>query len=292
MQMPVLDGLEATRRIRSDSRFTELRIIAMTANAMASDRERCIAAGMNDHLPKPIEPNHLFEILAHWIQTTTICSDDCINDTEDEIYREAELNIRISGLEVELGLRRVLGKKKPYLNLLRKFIAGQPSFITDLDQAVSNGDYTTAERLVHTLKGVSGNIGAMEIRETATMLETAIREQPSKDTLRPLITNLAIQLKKLTESLETALPKEKKAVDNSDTVSTKIELIRFLEELMPGIQTRKPKKCLDVLETYRKFLWPDEIEIEVAEIYRLVSKYRYKEAAERVNSLLIKLSEV
>lgn len=294
MQMPVLDGLEATRRIRSDSRFAELRIIAMTANAMASDRERCIAAGMNDHLPKPIEPNHLFEILAHWIpsRTNIDVSDDCIRDTDDEIFPEAELNIRISGLDVELGLRRVLGKKKPYLNLLRKFMAGQPSFITDLDQAVSNGDYTAAERLVHTLKGVSGNIGAIEIRETATILETAIREQPSKDTLRPLIKNLAIQLKKLTESLQTVLPKEKKAVDDSDTVSTKVELIRFLEELMPGIQTRKPKKCLDVLEAYRKFLWPDESEIEVAEIYRLVSKYRYKEAAERVNSLLIKLSEV
>jgi two-component system, sensor histidine kinase and response regulator len=67
MQMPVMDGIEATRLIRADSRFDKLPIVAMTANAMAADRERCLEAGMNDHIPKPIDPDQLFGALSRWV---------------------------------------------------------------------------------------------------------------------------------------------------------------------------------------------------------------------------------
>jgi two-component system, sensor histidine kinase and response regulator len=66
MQMPVMDGIEATRVIRADSRFDSLPIIAMTANAMAADRDRCLEAGMNDHIAKPIDPEQLFKVLLRW----------------------------------------------------------------------------------------------------------------------------------------------------------------------------------------------------------------------------------
>jgi two-component system sensor histidine kinase/response regulator len=69
MQMPIMDGLEATRTIRLDPRFDDLPIIAMTANAMAADRDRCLEAGMNDHIAKPIEPEELFRVLAQWIRS-------------------------------------------------------------------------------------------------------------------------------------------------------------------------------------------------------------------------------
>jgi len=66
MQMPVMDGIEATKVIRADSRFQTLPIIAMTANAMAADRDRCLDAGMNDHIAKPIDPDQLFKVLIRW----------------------------------------------------------------------------------------------------------------------------------------------------------------------------------------------------------------------------------
>lgn len=292
MQMPVLDGLEATKQIRADRRFADLRIVAMTANAMAGDRERCIAAGMNDHLPKPIDPSDLFEMLARWIPP--------LNDVADSVdssnnycglLPEEDLDLRISGLDVEQGLKRVLGKKKSYLNLLRKFVSGQKNTVAELNQAIGNGDYSGAERLAHTLKGVSGNIGAMEIKHAATILETAIHEQPSKESLTPLIIDMSTLLEAMIKSLEENLPEENNLIEVNEAVASKGELVHFLEELMPVIQTRKPKKCTEVLESYHQLLWPGEIKSDASELFRLVSKYKFKEAAEQADSLLIKLSE-
>ena len=293
MQMPVLDGLEATKQIRSDRRFAQLRIVAMTANAMAGDRERCIAAGMNDHLPKPIEPSVFFEMLTRWIPPLNDVDDSIGNsDMNHEFFPEEDIDLRISGLDVELGLKRVLGKKKSYLNLLRKFASGQKNTIAELNQAIGNGDYSGAERLVHTLKGVSGNIGAMEIKHAATILETAIRELPSKESLTPLISDMSTLLEAMLKSLEENLPEENNIFEVNNQVASKDDLIHFLEELMPGIQTRKPKKCTAVLESYRQLLWPGEIKADASELFRLVSKYKFKEAAEQADSLLVKLSEV
>jgi len=294
MQMPVLDGLEATRRIRSDERFAELAIIAMTANVMAGDRERCITAGMNDHLAKPIEPDHLFEMLKLWIPPKNNIEDSVpsIATNDNDFFPEPELKISVSGLDVELGLKRVLGKKKSYLNILKKFISGQKSTIEELNQAISDSDYNSAERLVHTLKGVAGNIGAMEIRNSAIILETALHEHPSKDTLNPLIINLNSQLKKMIESLEVYFLTDNHVTKNNNSVATKDDQVCFLNELLQGIQTRKPKKCTEVLESYQTFTWPNETKADIVEMSRLVSKYRYREAAEQANSLLIKLSEV
>nr|WP_320025692.1 response regulator [uncultured Acetobacterium sp.] len=293
MQMPVLDGLEATKKIRSERRFAELRIVAMTANAMAGDRDRCIAAGMNDHLPKPIEPSDLFEMLTRWISPLNHGADSVDrSEMNGDQLPDDGLDIRISGLDVELGLKRVLGKKKSYLNLLRKFVSGQKNTVADLEQAISNDDYNGAERLVHTLKGVSGNVGAMDIKHAATILETAIHEQPSKDSLKPLVINLSILLKSMLKSLEAHLPDENNRVEINNSIASKDELVHFLEELLPGIQTRKPKKCTAVLELYHQLLWPNEIKAEATKLIQLVSKYKFKEAEEQADSLLIKLSEV
>lgn len=292
MQMPVLDGIEATKQIRSDQRFAELRIVAMTANAMAGDRERCIAAGMNDHLPKPIEPSDFFEMLTRWIPPLNEVTDSVdSSDSDCGLLLEEDLDLRISGLDVELGLKRVMGKKKSYLNLLRKFVSGQMNTVAELNQAIGNGDYSGAERLVHTLKGVSGNIGAMEIKHAATILETAIHELPSKDSLTPLIIDMSNLLEAMIKSLEENLPEENNTIEVNEAVASKDELVHFLEELMPSIQTRKPKKCTEVLESYRQLLWPVEIKADASELFRLVSKYKFKEAAEQADSLLIKLSE-
>jgi two-component system sensor histidine kinase/response regulator len=74
MQMPVMDGIEATRIIRSDPRFEDLPIIAMTANAMTADRDRCLEAGMNDHIPKPIDLQDLFRVLSQWTRGRSVAT--------------------------------------------------------------------------------------------------------------------------------------------------------------------------------------------------------------------------
>ncbi|MBC3889544.1 response regulator [Acetobacterium paludosum] len=293
MQMPVLDGLEATKKIRSLNRFRDLPIVAMTANAMVGDREQCLAAGMNDHLPKPIEPVELFKMLVRWIPPFNHTPDFCERriDIVHEVPLDQESDIRISGLDIELGLGRVMGKKKSYMNLLRKFVSGQKNVPDDIKKAISNGDFNTAERLVHTLKGVTANIGAMEINKNAEILETAIREEPASEALKPLIQNIDLPLKKMITALINQLSEKENTIKTNFSVTSNAALISFLEELRQYIRARKPKRCSEVIESHYEICWPDELKDEAADLFQFVAKYKFKEADEKLESLLIRLSE-
>jgi len=179
MQMPVMDGLTATREIRKLARFGSLPIVAMTANVMAAEREKCLEAGMNDHLAKPIDPAVLFAALGRWIKPS---SRGARRDREQS--RSAlngattglEALKTVPGLDLDLGLRRVMGKRELYLNLVKKFIAGQKPAADALQAALDAGDPVTAERIAHTGKGLAGNIGASQTQSLAEALESAIRD--------------------------------------------------------------------------------------------------------------------
>jgi two-component system, sensor histidine kinase and response regulator len=213
MQMPEMDGVEATIAIRKDSQFEALPIVAMTANVMQGDRDRCLEAGMNDHLGKPIEPNELWKTLLKWIKpferqnnstesTIINIEDKSVNLQENEVIIPENIN----GLDIQEGLRRVLGKKPFYLSMLRKFAISQKNFAQEISQALVNQDYQLAERLAHTLKGVSGNIGASEIQENAKNLEFAIKNH--SDNFDSLLMKVILPLNTLIEELENKLPPE------------------------------------------------------------------------------------
>jgi len=171
MQMPVMDGLTATIEIRKRPEFAGLPIVAMTANAMSSDRKRCLEVGMNDHLPKPIDPQALLETVRRWIKpgtwtdrfpASTIDPQASVENADPQHASVVALN-DIVGLDVPLGLRLARGKEKLYLSLLRRFVANQRDFSTFLDASLVTGDWATATRLAHTLKGVAGQVGARTI---------------------------------------------------------------------------------------------------------------------------------
>jgi len=176
MQMPVMDGIAATKAIRRDSRHQSLPIIAMTANAMQKDQERCLAAGMNDYVTKPVDPDHLFKVLLKWIapehgRAEPLSAMPAPRD--DGLVLDLPV---INGLDVEMGLRRVLGKRPLYHKLLHTFIQAQGTIVAEIESALRTGNRATAERLAHTAKGVSGNIGATVIEGLAAELERVIRE--------------------------------------------------------------------------------------------------------------------
>ncbi|MBZ9633418.1 hybrid sensor histidine kinase/response regulator [Clostridium sp. FP1] len=288
MQMPIMDGVTATKEIRKNPEHSSLPIIAMTANAMISDRDKCIAAGMNDHVAKPIEPNQLFAILLNWIPHKRINTLQ-VQAQFSMKTSAVELGFSIPGLDTSLGLRRVLCKKKSYINLLRKYIFGQKDTFIQIEKMLSAGDWSSAERMAHTLKGVSGSIGAVIIEEKAANLEGAIRNHTSKDKLSPLIQETNVMLVKMIEHIENALPEEKPAVMLTGPSSPLVELLNILEELKPYIETRKPKKCAQVMSKYRKLVWPIETQIQATELDKLLSKYKFKEALEILKALMNKL---
>jgi len=175
MQMPVMDGLTATGEIRRIPALANLPILAMTANAMQQDRDHCLAAGMNDHLAKPIEPDELFTALRRWIKPRT--AQPAAAPGSGAAPETAEpLPEGIAGLDTKLGLKRVLGKRALYYNLLRKFVENHKGATGKIREALDGGDKGAAEREAHTLKGVGGNIGATPLQAAAQAVEAKIRE--------------------------------------------------------------------------------------------------------------------
>ncbi len=164
-QMPVMDGYQATRKLRQDPRYSDLPVIAMTANAMVGDKEKCLDAGMNDFIAKPIDVAQLFGTLARWIapaapqEMTVVVAQP-----------EAELPV-IAGLKMAEAMRRVGGNATLMRKLLDRFVETQFDAMQRIVAAIENNQLETAIREAHTLKGLAGNIGAGGLADSAARVE-------------------------------------------------------------------------------------------------------------------------
>jgi two-component system sensor histidine kinase/response regulator len=208
MQMPVMDGITATLEIRKQPRFANLPVVAMTANVMAADREHCLAAGMNDHLAKPIDPDALLAVLQRWIKGRPTAAAAPVPPAAADESTLATTLAGIVGLDVAAGLRLARNRETLYLKLLRKYLSSQQDFVVQLDAALDRGDRTTAIRLAHTLKGVSGQIGAETVRVLAQLLERAIQEVEPAPVFTALKGQIGEALDRLLAAISARLPAE------------------------------------------------------------------------------------
>ncbi|MNS60765.1 Signal transduction histidine-protein kinase BarA [compost metagenome] len=164
-QMPVMDGYQATRKLRQDPRYSNLPVIAMTANAMVGDKEKCLDAGMNDFIAKPIDVAQLFGTLARWIAPATPQEMAAV-----VAQPEAELPV-IAGLKMAEAMRRVGGNAALMRKLLDRFVETQFDAMQRIVAAIENNQLETAIREAHTLKGLAGNIGAGGLADSAARVE-------------------------------------------------------------------------------------------------------------------------
>ncbi|CAM2978745.1 response regulator [Janthinobacterium lividum] len=164
-QMPVMDGYQATRKLRQDPRYSNLPVIAMTANAMVGDKEKCLDAGMNDFIAKPIDVAQLFGTLARWIAPATPQEMTAV-----VAQPEAELPV-IAGLKMAEAMRRVGGNTALMRKLLDRFVETQFDAMQRIVAAIENNQLETAIREAHTLKGLAGNIGAGGLADSAARVE-------------------------------------------------------------------------------------------------------------------------
>jgi len=212
MQMPVMDGVTATLEIRKDPRSNRLPIVAMTANAMQADRDRCMRAGMNDFVAKPIEPDDLWRALGTWVRPrhSPLTSGSVVHAANTADIQLPPGLADIAGLDSALGLRRVMGKAPLYLRLLRLFATTHASTVDEITKALKAADWATAQRLVHTLKGVAGNIGASALQARATELEKALEAtisgQTSLETIHTPLAASGSMLAALVAALLACLP--------------------------------------------------------------------------------------
>jgi CheY-like chemotaxis protein len=201
VQMPEVDGLTATKLLRTKPELRELPIIAMTADVMAEAVQRCLGAGMNDHVGKPIDPDALFDTLARWTKWRDVKAEGPSARparTDDEVTVP-----EIEGIEVAGGLQRVAGNKRLYVDLLRQFVAWQGSTAAEIEVALENGDRRLAERLAHSVKGVAGNIGIDGIFQLAGRLQNAIHE--SCDDAQVVLKEFSSELDRQVEAIQAAL---------------------------------------------------------------------------------------
>ena len=206
MQMPVMDGVTATQEIRKLDEYQHVPIVAMTANARQTDRELCLTAGMVDFITKPIEPDDLWRALLRWIPSRGEAEGARAPEaSESRSGLVGSAVLQIPGLDVAQGLRRAIGNIPLYLSLLRRFVAGQRSMGDEILALVQSQDWSAAEMVAHTLKGVAGNIGAHGLQAQAGRLEEALREPSRRPDALTQAGVLARQLAELITGIEAHL---------------------------------------------------------------------------------------
>ena len=272
LQMPEMDGYQATAKLRSDGRFAALPIIAMTAHATVEERQRCLDAGMNDHIAKPIDPAALFETVGRFYKPGQRAAQ---NDL-----------LLVANLDSDAGLARVGGNRKLYLKLLREFAEHQGAVVARITEAQAAGDTKTAERLAHTLKGVAGNIGATHVQSAAAALERCLRDGASQKDVEAAKQKVAAALDPLVAQLRTAAdgvasPRETPATTPTELPQSReaaLRLTALLSEFDPG--------AADFVEANHAALRPLFDNAGWPEFDKLVHGYAFADAQARLEQAL------
>ncbi len=206
LQMPVMDGLTATRRIRNQKSAKALPIIAMTANAMAGDREKCLEAGMNDHIAKPVDPHEMYATLEKWIakQSDTIHEVSVAPSSERNSSMVLPLP-HIPGLDMSRGLHHVGGNTVLYRNVLLKFANIQGGACLEMERCLASGDFTRLEHIAHTLKGVSATLGALSLSDLAGRIEKLSKTPGGLEELPELLATTLSELARIVWAIEITL---------------------------------------------------------------------------------------
>ncbi|MBF0626810.1 MAG: PAS domain S-box protein [Magnetococcales bacterium] len=286
-QMPVMDGFEATRRIRSDPRFQKLPILAMTANAMNEDKERCLACGMNDHIAKPLDMAHLFVTLARWIKAERRMEQLVIvESSRQQVDESRKLGLpEIPGMNMTQALRRMGGSVNLLRRMIGRFRDSQARFMERLRAAIESGDLTTAIRETHTLKGLAGNMGADGLAERAKEVEAILKqggELPGMETalgqLKEAHHDLLVAIDTaLTDRSQQAQTRPARAAQTVDRQILAVEM-KELAQLLSEYDSTAGAKVLAVTEK----LCLMGLEIEAEQLKRMIEQYEFEEGLEKL----------
>ncbi|TRX52730.1 PAS domain S-box protein [Thalassomonas sp. M1454] len=229
-QMPVMDGYTATKILREMPEFSKLPIIAMTANAMSGDREKALACGMNDHIPKPINVALMFQTMAKWISVQSNNNSEAISNN---LQIDIDLPKRLNTIDIEDGLKRTMGDKQLYVKLLAKFVHGHKDFAEQFNQAMTDNDIELSTRLAHTLKGLAGNIGAIDLQNSASLLEA---QALNSSISTPCVLEVEMSLEKVIVELTELLENLKQQTTPQQSTSSNVDISEILQTLLPMLE--------------------------------------------------------
>jgi two-component system sensor histidine kinase/response regulator len=283
MQMPEMDGLEATRALRADQAFRDLPIIAMTANAMKQDREACLEAGMNDYVTKPIERAVLARTLRKWIPAAASAT------AEHEGTTDFPIRSDLPGIDIEGTIRRLGVPVESLRGLLLRFAESERGTLEALRGAVAAGDAVAVSRHAHAIAGAAGNLGAGPLRDAAKALEMAGR---ANDTglsgLLRVVEERASAVFSSIESLRGQRPDNGASARSARPVD--LPLLRAaLQRLSSALEDSDPAASTDALAALEEMGTPGDASQALRRVRELAEVYDYAEAADIVLRLLKQL---
>jgi two-component system sensor histidine kinase/response regulator len=285
MQMPVLDGLGATKMIRLNPRFRSLPIVAMTANVLAGDREKCLEAGMNDHVAKPIDPQKLYDALLRWIPPRPAAAAATVDgrSSSSPVVSRSDF-LTIPGIDTAGALKRTGGNQKRYESLLTLFADSQSNAVSEIRAALASGDPTTAQRVAHSLKGASANLGAASLAESAAVVEADIRSNQSTSAA---LEELSRVLAATVAAIRAALPAESAtphpAAADPATVAQPLTKLKKLLEADDG---EAPDFIVEARPQLLKVLTPAEVET----LADHVGNFAYADALQSISGIAARLA--
>jgi PAS domain S-box-containing protein len=279
-QMPVMDGFEATRRIRLLPGFEQLPIIAMTANAMTGDKDSCLAVGMNDHIAKPIDMSRLFATLRQWI---TPAQPD--SETVDVPLRADSRSAPVAGLQPQ-ALERLGGNAELLQRLLRRFVETQADASDRIIEALEQNDQPGAIRCAHNLKSLAATIGAEPLAREAAALEELLKQGRPQALARCLET-LRSELEDLLARIAVALPPQRCTSSSAARPATAHERSELADELQrlgellrdnDGTAVRSVRSIIPLLERLEQTAAAEQLNV-------LMARYAFEEALGLVETL-------
>ncbi len=193
IQMPVMDGLTATKKIRELSAemdnpyYSKLPIVAMTAHALAGDLEKSLAAGMNAHITKPINPDEVLQVLKKWVKPTGERAQQFQAQKQQQEDEQVDFSI-LKGIRYREGLKRIANNQTKYITALAQFEQRFAETPREIRKLVQQREIVQAESLCHALKGVAGTIAAMRIFELSSLVDKDLKNDkaPSEELLNRL----------------------------------------------------------------------------------------------------------
>ncbi|MCP5126535.1 MAG: response regulator [Gammaproteobacteria bacterium] len=300
IEMPVMNGLEAASRIRSGQAHVadpQMPIIAMTAHTEHEEQERCLKAGMNDHIGKPIDRKMLSQVLERWYpgrsgtpKTVSQTNNEQTRADADDQWPE------IPGIDTRLGLLRIGEDHSLYQRLLDRFVETQSGIATVIRMAVTEDDLDRARRLAHNIKGAASNLGASELEAAARRMEQVLAEDQPRQ-IEEVLANFEQSLTQLTHHLQSLPDRKPQSGHSSRTAARSPEALAApdalraaLDKLAPHLRTRKPKYCVEALRGIESLSWPTHLQAEVKQLSTLARKYRFSESLTVLESLQRNLS--
>jgi PAS domain S-box-containing protein len=279
VQMPVMDGYEATGAIRQLPQRARLPIIAMTANAMPQDREQCAAAGMNAHVAKPIDPDQLYAVLGTHVAPRQGARPAAPNALP-AVTTLPDFDLpAIAGIDRAAALLRVGGNAQLLRGLLLQFRLNQAHAITQVRECLAGADFATAARLAHTLKGVSGNVGAQTLHQAASALNQALVAR-NTDGLESLLATVEYELGTVMQGIGClhATPAADVSAACPDNAAPDVEALRPMLAELADLLRDNDMAAGEAIDRLRSRVGSSELGRGLSEVQVHLAQYEFESA--------------